>query len=102
MVWSALKDKQLSGFKFRRQQGVGPYVLDFYCPLAKLGIEIDGETHWTKKEKMHDHEKKDFVKKYGVHLLRFTNSEVYENLEGVLEVITEIALQRTVSNQDSQ
>lgn len=102
MVWSALKDKQLSGFKFRRQQGVGPYVLDFYCPLAKLGIEIDGETHWTVKEKLRDHRKENFVRKFGVQLMRFTNTDVYDNLEGVLEEIEETASQRTSTIRDSQ
>ncbi|MBI4429529.1 MAG: DUF559 domain-containing protein [Ignavibacteriales bacterium] len=66
LVWSALKGKQLSGFKFRRQQGVGSYILDFYCPMAKLGVEIDGETQWTKRERLHDQRKEDYIGKFGL------------------------------------
>jgi very-short-patch-repair endonuclease len=47
ILWSQLRAKQLLGMKFRRQHGVGPYVLDLYCPEARLAIEVDGETHVT-------------------------------------------------------
>lgn len=48
VLWSKLKNKQLDGFKFRRQFGVDSYILDFYCPSCRLAIEIDGNSHYTK------------------------------------------------------
>ena len=45
LLWEKLKGKQLLGFKFRRQHGIGNYIVDFYCPKLKLGIEIDGVSH---------------------------------------------------------
>ncbi len=89
-----LKGKQLQGFKFRRQQGVGKYVVDFYCPMVKLSVEVDGATHWTQRERIHDAEKEEFVEKLGICVVRFTNTDVYENLEGVLEDIHKIASER--------
>jgi very-short-patch-repair endonuclease len=93
-LWSALKGKQLQGFKFRRQQGVGKYVVDFYCPMVKLAIEVDGATHWTQRERIHDAEKEEFAEKLGIIVVRFTNTDVYENLDGVLEDIHKIVSER--------
>ncbi|HLX13054.1 MAG TPA: endonuclease domain-containing protein, partial [Bacteroidota bacterium] len=50
ILWSKLKGSQLHGFKFRRQHGIGPFVVDFYCPSANLIIEVDGATHSTSDE----------------------------------------------------
>ena len=46
VMWTLLKNRQIEGVKFRRQFGVGPYILDFYCPELKLGIELDGAPHF--------------------------------------------------------
>ena len=45
LLWQYLKEKQISNYKFQRQHGVGPYILDFYCPVLRLGIELDGNVH---------------------------------------------------------
>ena len=45
-LWLRLRNRQLMGYRFRRQYGVGPYVLDFYCPKLKLAIEVDGDNHF--------------------------------------------------------
>jgi len=86
---SVLKGKQLLGYKFRRQQGIEKYVVDFYCPGKKLAIEIDGVTHTTPREKEHDRQKADCIKSHGILLLRFNNSDVYENLDYVLSAIAQ-------------
>ena len=54
ILWSKLKSRQVNGWKFRRQFGVGPYVVDFYCPALKLAIEIDGDSHFQPGEHERD------------------------------------------------
>lgn len=76
ILWIGLKQKQLLGYKFRRQYGVGPYVLDFYCPDLKLAIEIDGPTHDSEDRNVHDARRQEFVESLGVRFLRFTDGEV--------------------------
>jgi very-short-patch-repair endonuclease len=87
VIWSKLKGKQLLGKKFRRQHGIGPFIVDFYCHECKLAIEIDGPIHWTKEAKEYDRHREEYIRRYGVHFLRFTNADVVENLDGVLMAI---------------
>jgi very-short-patch-repair endonuclease len=89
IVWSKIRAYQLLGFKFRRQYSVGAYILDFYCPSGKLGIELDGDTHAGVQAERHDRERDAFLNEHGIHALRFTNFDVFENLEGVLDTICE-------------
>lgn len=90
-LWSALKNKQLKGLKFRRQQGIGPYVVDFYCSKLKLAIELDGSSHFDdKKVYKYDQKRQKYIESFGVKFLRFTNQNVYENMEFVLnEILSE-------------
>jgi very-short-patch-repair endonuclease len=60
-LWSELKGSQLMGWKFRRQQGVDTYVVDFYCPEYKLAIEVDGVTHYTEEELAQDAERQKWI-----------------------------------------
>jgi very-short-patch-repair endonuclease len=89
LLWSKLKGSQVLDFKFRRQQGVGSYILDFYCPEARLAIEIDGETHVRPDEIEYDKTRQHEIEELGIHFLRFTNRDVYNNLSGVLLMISE-------------
>ncbi len=89
VLWSRLKGKQLNGYKFRRQEGIKNYVVDFYCPACMLAVEIDGETHWSDEEIEKDRKRQKDIEDLGVLFLRFTNRDVYENLEGVLQMIAE-------------
>src|SRR4051812_4897227 len=86
-LWSLLRRKQVLGVKFRRQYSVGPYCLDFYCPERRLAIEIDGDSHYLPEEKRRDVLRKDYIESFGIHFIRFTNEDVYKNLEGVIEAI---------------
>ena len=88
LLWLELRSKQL-GHKFRRQFGVGPYIIDFYCPELHLGIEVDGDSHFTPEAEAYDEERLRYLIDKGVHLLRFTNDHVYSDLESLLEVIKE-------------
>lgn len=81
MLWSRLKGKQI-GQKFRRQHGIGRYIVDFYCPKLQLAIEVDGDDHSERLE--HDKERDEYMCSIGNTVLRFSNYEVNTNLEGVL------------------
>lgn len=87
ILWSRLKSRQLSGFKFRRQYSVGPFVLDFYCPEKKLAIEVDGGGHFSDEGVEYDRMRQSVIEQFGIHFLRFTNADVVKNLYGVLTVI---------------
>ncbi len=89
ILWSKLKGKQLLGRKFRRQHGIGPFIVDLYCPECNLAIEIDGPSHWTIEAKEYDRRREEYIELHGIHILRFTNSAVVENLDGVLMAIAE-------------
>ena len=89
LVWSKLRARQIHGRKFRRQYSVGSYVIDFYCPELKLAVEIDGDSHAGETAEIHDRQRQFFIESYHISFLRFTNSEVHENLESVLDAIAE-------------
>ena len=87
LLWQKLRCKQLEGVKFRSQYGVDRFVVDFYCTELKLAIEIDGESHFQDGVQEYDQERQVFIELLGIRFLRFTNDDVYRNLEGVLERI---------------
>lgn len=86
-LWRLLRDRRLSGFKFRRQHWRGPYITDFYCAAARLVIELDGDSHTEDGAVEADRERSAFLESRGLRVLRFWNAEVYENEDGVLEAI---------------
>lgn len=89
LLWGRLRRKQLNGYKFRRQYGIEEYVVDFYCADARLGIEIDGPTHFNDAAEQRDRVRQQCIERLGITVLRFTNDEVYQNMEGVLTQILE-------------
>ena len=89
VLWQCIKSRQILGFKFRRQFSVGPFILDFYCPEAKLGIELDGAGHYTIDGAKYDQQRSNYLfSEYNIKILRFENRDLYYNLEGVLNEIT--------------
>ena len=85
LLWHYLRNKQLGGYKFRRQQPIGPYIADFACPSEKLLIELDGGQH--AEQTASDARRDKFLQEKGYRVLRFWNHEVFENCFGVLERI---------------
>ncbi len=83
-LWQALKHSQLDHLKFRRQHSMGPYIADFYCPVAKLVIELDGSVHDSDAAQQQDAERTVYLLSLGLRVVRFENRAVMENLEGVL------------------
>ena len=86
-VWRRLRNRLLGGFKFVRQEAIGPYFADFVCREEKLVVEIDGATHSTDEERRHDAKREEFLRDRGYRIVRFGNDEVYRNMDGVLETI---------------
>ena len=85
LLWRHLRAKQLAGLKFRRQEQIGCFIVDFVCYKASLIIEADGGQHMTDKEK--DRERTLWLESQGFRVLRFWNHEILTNIEGVLEVV---------------
>ncbi len=88
-LWNKLRSKQIEGVKFRRQQPIGPYIVDFVSLERKLIIEIDGGQHNERKVREKDQEREEWLKEKGYQTLRFWNNDVLTNIEGVLERIKE-------------
>ncbi len=97
MLWNALKGKQLGGYKFRRQHPISNYILDFYCHVAKLAIEIDGAYHLSEEQKQYDTNRTADLLDLGIREIRFTNSQIIHNIEKVLEDIV-----ATISNPSAE
>jgi len=93
VLWQALRKLRLGGLRFRRQHPIGPYILDFYCPSARLAIEVDGFTHDTVAEAHRDARRQEWLAQRGVRVLRLRASDVLkdQNLEGALLGIEEMA-----------
>lgn len=87
-LWSFLKNKKLCGVKFRRQYSVDRYILDFYSIDLRLAIEIDGEIHDDKDTKEYDETRTKFLNLRKIQVVRFSNEEVFSNIESVLKVLT--------------
>ena len=82
-LWSAVRDRRLGGFKFRRQATIGPFIVDFLCAEAKLIVEVDGGQHSEEA----DAARTAFLEARGYRVLRFWNSDAVESFDGVLETI---------------
>lgn len=90
ILWYYLKGRNLKDYKFRRQYSVGNYILDFYCPKIRLGIEIDGDSHFaTPDGAIHDQEREKFLVKHNIRTIRFTNIDVVRNIDNVIEQISQ-------------
>ncbi|MFH1233915.1 MAG: endonuclease domain-containing protein [Patescibacteria group bacterium] len=97
ILWSKLRNKNL-GYKFKRQFGIEKYIVDFYCPRKKLVIEIDGATHSTNSEILNDRIRQKYLEYLGLKIIRFTNNDIRENMDGVLSKIVEICKELTFPN----
>ena len=89
LLWRALKGRGVGGLKFRRQQGIGPFVLDFYCPEARLCVELDGSAHDYRYD--YDERRTAYLAQQGIRVIRFTNDQVFTCLEGVVAQILRAA-----------
>ena len=86
-LWKHLQNGKLEERKFRRQHSVENYILDFYCPQEKLGLELDGKDHFTDNRYEVDIKRTEYLNSLNIKIIRFENKEIFEQLEGVLEEI---------------
>jgi very-short-patch-repair endonuclease len=85
-LWRELRGRQMDGWKFKRQVPHGHYILDFFCTDAALVIEVDGAQHLEDRA-AYDTERTAYLEQEGFQVLRFWNSDVLDNINGVLEAI---------------
>ncbi len=102
ILWARLKGRQMAGCKFRRQYSVGSFVIDFYSPEIKLGIELDGDSHFREGARAYDEKRTAFINSFGIRIMRFLNADMDENLDGVLKAIGTAVLERRALNAASQ
>ena len=88
-LWAKIRVKQLKGHQFYRQKPIGDYIVDFFCPRAKLAIEIDGSHHLVGETIEYDRIRDDYLSSLGLRVLRFSNTDVLTNIEGVAKRIEE-------------
>jgi adenine-specific DNA-methyltransferase len=91
-LWYFLNNRQMEGYKFRRQHRIGHYIVDMICLEKKLIIEIDGGQHNEVLNQVQDESRTNWLNKEGYQVLRFWNNEVLTNTEGVLEEIRNVLI----------
>ena len=86
LLWDCLK-AEIPDYHFRRQQVIGDYIADFACLSRQLVIEVDGEYHSTDEQQLQDEARTEFLNKRGFYVMRFTNQEVMNEIDNVIETI---------------
>jgi very-short-patch-repair endonuclease len=89
LIWSKIRRKQLGDVQFYRQKNIGHYIVDFYCPKGKLIVELDGGQHYENKGMKKDQERDRYLQELGFTVMRFSDIDVLNNIDGVLERIYE-------------
>ncbi|MCX5900439.1 MAG: endonuclease domain-containing protein [Proteobacteria bacterium] len=87
LLWARIKGKQLKGMQFYRQKIIGRYIADFYCAAAKLVIEVDGSQHYTDDGRKRDEIRDAYMQNLGLKVVRFSDTDVLTNIDGVVEHI---------------
>lgn len=86
-LWSKLKRSKFQGRKFRKQHGVGPFIVDFYCASEQLVIELNGQVHFNKEAQEYDARRTRFLESKGLRVIRFENKMIFDLLPSVLREI---------------
>jgi len=86
-LWSKIRRKQLKNYQFYRQKNIGSYIVDFYCPAAKLIVEVDGGQHYVSETIKNDEIRDNYLGNLGFTVLRFSDRDIFKNIEGVLQRI---------------
>ncbi|MBL8703131.1 MAG: DUF559 domain-containing protein [Alphaproteobacteria bacterium] len=91
LLWGALRGRRDDGLRFRRQHGVGPYVVDFYCAHARLAVELNGAAHDGEAEQRRDVARDAFNARCGIRVVRIRNEDAFDDLVGVVAGIVAAA-----------
>ena len=94
LLWEQLKGKKILGLRFRAQHPIDIFIADFYCHPLKLIIEIDGGIHKNKDQKEHDIGRTTELNEWGIKVVRFTNEEVVQDIEKVIQEIKQTCIDR--------
>ena len=94
-MWRIVRDRRLGGFKFRRQHGIGPFVLDFYCSEVKLAVELNGSVHDNPARAEYDGERQEYLAALGLRVVRFSNGEVLREPNRIAESLMMILSQES-------
>ena len=89
ILWSKIRMKQLNNCQFYRQKIIGNYIVDFFCPKYHLIIEVDGGPHYSDEMLNADRDRDETLRSMGLTILRFTNVDIFKNIEGVVTRIIE-------------
>ena len=89
ILWSKIRMKQLNNCQFYRQKIIGNYIVDFFCPKYHLIIEVDGGQHYSDEMLNADRDRDETLRSMGLTVLRFTNVDIFKNIEGVVTRIIE-------------
>ena len=89
IIWYGVRAHRLNGASFRRQDPIGPFIVDFVCHSARLVVEVDGGHHFEAEQEKRDARREAFLTARGYRLLRFSNRDVMTNRQGVLEAIAD-------------
>ena len=85
LFWEQVARKRFMGLKFIRQHGIGPYIVDFCCRPLNIIVEIDGDSHFTKEGIASDAIRTIYLENLGYKLIRYSNEQVLDNIDGVFE-----------------
>ena len=100
-LWQLLRRRQLDGFRFRRQHPVPPYFLDFFCFDQQLAIELDGWQHHSDEARVYDAKRTEFLAMHGIAVLRFTNEDLFDQPDSVIDAIHQALLERRRSRDEA-
>ncbi|KKT27215.1 MAG: hypothetical protein UW11_C0002G0005 [Parcubacteria group bacterium GW2011_GWA2_43_9b] len=90
MLWQKIRRRQLKGYQFFRQKPIGKYIVDFYCPKARLIIEVDGGQHYEEHNQIEDKKREEELWVIGFRIIRYTNLDILKNLDNVVRDIFKI------------
>lgn len=93
-MWTILRNRQLAGYKFRRQHPLGLYIADFYSRDAALVVELDGDSHFTPEGTEHDRFRHAYLQSLNLFVLRFLNPDVFDTEDAVIDLIGKTCAER--------
>lgn len=102
ILWLQLKERGCEGYKFRRQHGIGRYIVDLYCPKLKLAVEIDGSQHFEPNAREYDRKRDAWLEGVGIMVVRFTAYDCCFHIDSVMTALRDIVRRRARTTSPSR